>query len=193
MSTGRGLTGNQLAAVAAGHRIIVPLVEFYFDSGLLLLTMGPWDITTPTGTYVHAGPLLYIKQPTEQIGSSQGLEIGMSGLDTSVITLATTEPYMGRTVRLLKAYLDPNSNAVIDSPKAWFIGRMRSMTITEDNTMASVAVQAEHYEVELTRAAPLRYTDADQQRLHPGDRGCEWAASTANTTIIWPSKQAQGG
>lgn len=189
----RGLTGAQAAAAAAPHRQILPLIELYFKSGTLMLALGPWDYTSLSGTYIHTGPLAYIKPASESVQSQEGLEIGMSGLDVEAVQLATTEPYRGRIARLLKGYLDPGTNEGIGEPVPWFIGRMVSMSITEDNTTASIAIIAEHFEIELTRAAPIRLSDADQQRLFPGDLGCQYAAVTAQKTVIWPSKAAQGG
>lgn len=189
----RGLTSAQTAAVVLPHRQIFPLIELYFTSGTLLLALGPWDYTSLSGTYIHTGPAAYIKPASESASSQEGLEVGMSGLDTGILQLATTENYRGKIGRILKAYIAVDSNAPIGQPIPWFVGRMKSMTITEDNTTANVAILLEHYEAELSKPAPLRYSDADQQRLHPGDLGCQYAASTANATVVWPSKAAQGG
>ena len=189
----RGLTPAQATAARGPHRQILPLIELYFTSGTLLLTLGPWDYTSLSGTYIHTGPLAYVKPLSESSASQQGLEIGMTGLDPSIMQLAATENYRGKLGRILKGFIAVDSNEPIGEPVPAFIGRMKSMTITEDNTTASVAIQLEHYEVQLSKPAPLRYNDADQQRLFPGDKGCQYAAETANKTVIWPSKAAQGG
>lgn len=189
----RGLSSAQASAMVAPHRQVMPLVELYFTSGTLMFALGPWDLTTQSGTYIHTGALAYVKPVAENAASQEGIEVGMSGLDTAVIAIACTEPYRGKIMRLLKGYIDPGTNLAIGEPVPWFIGRMTTMTITEDNTQASVAIQAEHYELELTRPSPIRWNDADQQRLHPGDLGCQYAAATAEKIVIWPSKKAQGG
>ncbi len=189
----RGLTPQQQAACLGPHRQIFPLVELYFQSGTLLLALGPWDYTSASGTYSHTGSLAYIKAASESAASQEGLEIGMSGLDSAVAQLATTENYRGKILRVLKAYIASDTNDPVGEPVPWFVGRMKNMTVTDDNTTASVAIIAEHYEIELTKAAPLRYSDSDQERLHPGDTGCQFACDTANKTVIWPSREAQGG
>lgn len=189
----RGLTSAQAAAVVAPHRQILPLVELYFTSGTLMLALGPWNYTSMSGTYTATGPTAYVKAASESAGTQEGLEVGMSGLDPAIITLADTEPYRGRILRILKAYLSLDTNSPIGEPVPWFVGRIKSMNIVEDNTTANVAILAEHYEVELSKPAPLRYSDADQQRLHPGDKGCQYSADTANKDIVWPSREAQGG
>lgn len=188
----RGLTSAQAAAAVAPNRIVFPLIELYFDSGTLQFALGSWDYTSLSGTYIHTGPLAYIRAASESAQSQEGLEVGMSGLDVAAVTIATSEPYRGRIMRLLKAYIDPSNHQGIGEPVPWFIGRMVAMNITEDNSQAGIAILAEHYEIELTRAAPVRWSDADQQRRFPGDLGCQYAAATSEKTVIWPSREAQG-
>jgi hypothetical protein len=162
----------------------------HFDSGTLRLAIAPWDIVSGGNTYTHTGPLLTIGQAKESAGSNEGLDFSMSGLDPIIFTLATQEPYQGRVVRLLKAFIDADTNALIDTPKAQFNGRMRNMVISEKNDSCTVIVTAEHYDVDLRNASPMRYNDADQQRLFPGDLGCAHVESMAEKQLIWPSKEA---
>jgi hypothetical protein len=67
---------------------------------------------------------------------------------------------------------------------------MRDMPITESNNTCEVSILAEHYEIELTRPAPRRWNDADQQRDFPGDKGCEYAATMTEKFLPFPSKAA---
>jgi hypothetical protein len=114
----------------------------------------------------------------------------MNGLDPAIIQLADTEPYQGRIARMLKAYLQADSNQAVGTPVAHFVGRMRNLPTTENNRTADVTVAIEHFDAELGRPSPLRWTDTDQQRLFPGDKGCEFAATNADKTVVWPSKKA---
>ena len=118
-----------------------------------------------------------------------GLSLTMTGLDPAIIDIATQEPHRGRIARLLKAFINPDTNAVISTPKVHFIGRIQSMPITEKNDSCTVSILTEHYELELSRQSPLRYNNADQQRLYPGDRGCEYAETLTEKTIVWPSRE----
>lgn len=185
----RGLSVAQINASAGFHRVTTALFEMEFTSGTLRLAVFPWDLTVGLDTYTRAP--LRLSDTKESSISSEGIELAMSGFDPSIIALATSEQYQGRTFRILKAYIHPDSNQVIDQPRAFFNGRMRNIVCTETNSSVDVSLFVEHYDVELTRAMPLRYTDADQQRLFPGDRGCEYAPSNADKTVIWPSKEAQ--
>lgn len=185
----RGLTPAQLAAATGRHLQVAPLVELAFDAGTLRLTTAPWDIVTGAGTWMTMGALLSIAQTTESAGSFEGAEFVLSGLDAAIVAIAAGEPYQGRLARLLKAYLDAESNQPIGEPVVQFVGRMRVMTLSETNNQASVAIQCEHYEAELQRAAPLRLNDADQQRLYPGDLGAQYVEAMTERQLIWPSRE----
>ena len=53
-----------------------------------------------------------------------------------------------------------------------------------------MTVQAEHYDVELQQASPLRWNSVDQQAMYPGDLGCEHVESMVDMQLIWPAKEA---
>lgn len=187
----RGLSGSQITAAAAPHRQAVPLIEALFDSGALRLAIAPWDVYAAPFTYTAVGPILQIREVRESAASLEGMEFVMTGLDPAIITIATSEPYRGRIIRLMKAPMDPATNQLLGVPVQWWIGRIQNMVIQEDNGSATVTVVAEHYEAELDRPAPLRYSDADQQRRFFGDFGCQYAAQMTEKTVVFPSKEAQ--
>jgi hypothetical protein len=187
----RGISAAQQTASAAGHRCIAPLVEMAFASGTLRLALAPFNITEGANTYVATGSLIDIEPVKESASSREGISLSMSGLDPTIIALAASEQFRGRMLTIRKVYLDANTNQAIGSSVVMWIGRIRSMATTEDNNNATVTVTAEHFEAELGRAATLRLNNADQQRLYPGDRGCEYAEETTTKTIVFPSKEAQ--
>lgn len=186
----RGLSNAQLTAVVGTHRIVVPLFELFFDSGTLRLAICPWDVVVSGNTYNTTGQILSVKPLSESSTSKEGAEITMSGLDAAIINIAAYESYRGRFVRLSKLYLDKDTNAQIGNPVTQFIGRMQSIAIAESNNDCAVTLTAEHYEIELTRPAPLRLNNADQQRLYPGDKGCDQVESMTEKNIVWPALEA---
>jgi hypothetical protein len=187
---GRGLSVAQINASAGAHRIVVPCVEMQFASGTLRLAIGiSWDLTAGANTYIAAP--LEIGPARESEQSVEGITVQMSGLDPAVIGLMVAREYQGRTLLIVKAYLHPDNNTVIEAVRRVSAYRMRNMVGEEDNSKANVAVIAEHYDAELNRAMPLRYAKADQERLFPGDLGCDMAARNSDKTVIWPSKEAQ--
>lgn len=185
----RGLSAAELAAAAGGHRARAPLLEILFDSGPLRLAMWPWNIPVGGDMYIGTGGLVSMRELSESADSVEGMEFTMDGLDAAVLELAALEPYRGRIVRLLKAFVNPDTNQVVATPKAHFVGRIQSMPIEESNELCKVTLVAEHYEVELRRPAPLRLNDADQQRLYPGDLGCQYVETMTEKQIVWPSAE----
>lgn len=185
----RDLSVAQQTATTARHRQVAALIELLFISGTLRLTSAPWDVHVGADTYLKSNRPSYIRPLKEATGSVEGLELGMSGLNTAIVDIAAAEPYHGRLVKLYKAYLDADTNAVIGSPVIQFVGRMKVMSISETNNEASIVVSAEHYEIDLQRPAPLRYNGADQERLFPGDKGCEFVEQLAEKKIVWPHRE----
>lgn len=188
--TTRGLSAGQIAAAQGSHRVCVPLVEALFDSVTIRVALWDWDIVDGAITYIHQSAALDIEPLNESSGSTEGMKITLSGLDPAILAIATQEPYQGRVIRVLKARLNVDTNALIDAPTAEFIGRIRDMPIVEDKDKCVVTVTAEHYEAELGRASPSRLNDAHHQRIWPGDIGCIYAESMVEKNIIWPSREA---
>lgn len=186
----RGLTTEQRIAAKAPHRMVIALVDVHFSSGRLALALSPWDVSHSGVTYHRTGPLMKIEAAHESSKSFEGIVISMSGLDSSIMALAANEPYRGRLVRVLKAYINPENGDLIGDPKVQFIGRVRSMPIAENNNECTVSLRAEHYEAELQRPAPLRLNNADQERLYPGDKGAEYADLLEDKVVVWPAREA---
>lgn len=186
----RGLTNAQRTAAAAPHRMAIALVELHFHAGRLNLALSPWDVTHGGQTYQRTGALMQIEAAHESSKSWEGLTITMSGLDPSIKTLAADEPFRGRLVRVLKAFVEPETGALIGNPVVQFVGRIRAMPIQEKNDTCTVALQAEHYEAELQRPAPLRLNNSDQQRLYPDDKGAEYADQLEDKVVVWPTREA---
>lgn len=185
----RGLSSPQQTASAGRHRQVALLIEMIFDSGTLRLTTAPWDVIVGADTYVKSNRPGYIKPISESGGSMEGLEFGLSGLNSGIVDIAALEPVKGRVVKLYKVYLDADTNQAIDSPVLYWVGRIRSMPIVDTNTEASITVQVEHYDADLARPSPVRLNNADQQRLYSGDLGCEMAEELAEKKIVWPHKE----
>ncbi|MGG4774824.1 hypothetical protein ACLO87_09345 [Paenalcaligenes sp. Me52] len=186
----RGLTTEQRAAATASHRMAIALVDIHFASGRLSLALSPWDVSYSGVTFHRTGPLMKIEAAHESSKSFEGIVMSMSGLDPSIMELAAHEQYRGRLVRVLKAYVNPESGDLIGDPTVQFIGRLRSMPIAENNNECTVSLRAEHYEAELQRPAPLRLNNADQERLYPDDKGAEYADLLEDKVVVWPAREA---
>ena len=83
----RGLSPAQLAAAAGRHYQVAPLVELYFDAGTLRFTLAPFNIVVGANTYLATGPFGSIKEVAEASSSLEGMEFGLSGVDSLTATL----------------------------------------------------------------------------------------------------------
>lgn len=186
----RGLSAAQQTAAVAPHRAVAVLIEMAFGSGTLRLAVAPFDVVDGGFTYVATGTALQVNALAESSTSREGVSISLSGLDPAIIAIANSEQFRGRMLTIRKLIYNPDTNVPIGTSVIMWIGRIRSMSTSEDNSQAGVQVTAEHFEAELGRAAPLRLNDADQQRLYPGDLGCQYAEETVSKNIVFPSKEA---
>lgn len=186
----RGLTTAELDAAAAPAAIVVPLFELLFDSGTLRLALGSVNVTYAGVTWYATGAALGVSESNESADSTEGLSLELTGLDVGIVALAANEPYRGRTLRVLEAWLGENLQPLF-APRVEWLGRLVAMSIEEQAGKVTVSVQAEHYEAELARQRVLRYTSADQRRRYPGDAGCDLLESMVDAQIVWPNKEIQ--
>jgi hypothetical protein len=59
------------------------------------------------------------------------------------------------------------------------------MTINDGADSLSITVSAENKLIILNRDKVLRYTDQDQKRLFPNDKGLEYVASIQDKPLTW--------
>lgn len=172
------------AADTARHAGRAMLLELNFDSGVLRLCMGPRNVTVGADVYTATGSLLTIDKSDEAADGTEGLNFSLSALDPAVMLLVESEPYRGRVVRLMEQRYDEDDQAV-DDPQVEYVGRMTSMIPQEDpkSRTFTVSVQTEHFDVEANRSVNLRFSDAEQRRRFPDDRGAEYVTSMTERVL----------
>jgi hypothetical protein len=162
------------------------LVEMELTETLRLATT-PHDIEFDGETYI-AGNLVDI-QPVKDTQGTEALQFSLSGANGSLVTIARGEPIKGKAIRLREAFFDPATHELLDAPIVW-AGTLDQMPIkvgADDGVSATIGVTAQHRGVTFARPKPLRYTDADQQRLHPGDTCMRFINSQAGQRLVWPA------
>lgn len=180
----RGRSTAQKAADTARHAGWAALLELQFDSGTLRLCLGPFDITVGEDVYSRTGALLSVDAMTEAVDGTEGLSFALSGCAPGIFDLVVNEPYKDRVIRLLEQRYDAEHQAV-EAPSVEWVGRMQVMTSTEHpkNRTHTVVVQAEHYDAQARRPVNLRFSDAEQRRRYPGDRGAEYVTSLTERVL----------
>lgn len=161
------------------------LAEFQFDSGTVRLTTHTSNITWNGYTWTAAGGLLAFDFP-EETGEvrATGGTITLSGLDTSTLAIADTEPYQGRPCALYVGAFDSDGTVVVD-PDTAYRGFMDTMEPSDEAETATIALTIENRMAAADRANERRYTPEDQALRYDDDRGFDFVAGLQEKDIIW--------
>jgi hypothetical protein len=150
-------------------------VKMNFTSGALLLATTYSDLVIGGNTYLGTGNILNISPITETSDTrATGVEIVLSGLDTSILSAGLTEDTQGMVVEIYFGVMTTTSNAdaIVDTPYQIFSGFIDSMVLEESGELSTLTFTVENKLVTLERPIDRRYTDQDQQNLFTGDKGC---------------------
>ena len=153
-------------------------VELMFDSGALRLWTGIGDKIISGNTYTGTGTLLGISGVEEASDlSAKGINLTLSGVDPTLVSVALQEPYQNRPVVV---HLGSGNNMF-----QVFSGFMDIMTISDSGDTCEISIQCESILITLDRTAPLRYTQEIQQGRYAGDTFFSYVADLADKTIVW--------
>ena len=180
----RGRTSPQKAADTAAHAGRAALVEMLFDSGALRIAIAPFNIPVGADTYVSTTLAFEMSLLSEAEAGFDGMQLKLSGVDSAIQAVMASEPYRGRTVRVLEQRFDAD-DALVGTAQTQWIGRIRAMgqrTLTTE-AKSEIWLQGEHFDAEFAQPQVIRITDADQQRRYPGDLGGEYLASLQDRVL----------
>ncbi len=179
------LTGNSVEPYYA--------VELMFDTRTITgvdgdpVNVGPLRLWTGLGnrtiggeTYTGTGSLLNIAA-AEEVGdlSAKGMVLTLTGLESSIISIALQEPYQRR---IAKVYLGEQSvTPVVEI----FSGFMDTMQISDEPDTATVVLTIESKLVELERSRNWRYTDESHKARYSGDSFFSFVQSIQDQQVAW--------
>jgi hypothetical protein len=187
-------------------------VDLMFGSSPLYMWSGYGDfVREDTGnTYLGAGQLLNIStvEETTEI-QAVGANFSLSGIPSSFLSLALSEPYQGRECRIYFGVLIDGGLAtqgldtittqfgdliVLQSGTQGFLeifsGEMDQMNIVESSDTCNISVSAENALIKLARPVVRRLTSTDQKSRYPSDKGLEYVAGLQDKEIFWGRKGA---
>ncbi len=174
-----------LARIQAGEQIpLVQLVKVQFEAATVYLTTAghvvPWD----GQEWLPAG-LGQIEAVTDSPDDIAPLKFTLPALTPAQVAVALESGTEGAPVRVYDALIDPATGACADAIPAWS-GTLNVPSL-QDGPEAVLQVTAEHRGVTALRAKPSRYTDDEQQRLHPGDTSLNIDPLTDAAPLVWPA------
>jgi hypothetical protein len=151
-------------------------VELNFDSAPIRLWTGYGDLTIGVDTYTGSGNLLAIGGLEEANDlSAKNVILTLSGIPSSLISIALNEPYQRREAKIYFGTTDTSS------PIEVFSGLMNTMSI-EDNGESKL--------VRLERASNRRYTHENHISRNAGDTFFSFVADLQDKDVIWGRERA---
>jgi hypothetical protein len=188
----RVIDSGILAALTAETVRFIYMVRIDFDSGTVAWNSGFRDITygtDPLGAsvvYMGLGEVSSISGVSEELGvKAASLNVGMFGIKPETVALILGEPYVNRKAFVYFTLLDENDVQIAGAPVLIFRGTINQPS-GDMGASASFTIELSSRLADWQRPRASRYTDAEQQKLHPGDKGMEFVAELSKRKLIWP-------
>jgi len=180
----RTLTASTVTDVTSAVVYPAMMAKLEFPGGNINLWTGVTSIVVGADTFVGVGELGNIGdiRETTQIKAA-GVDLTLSGIDSSIIAAILLENYQGRPATIYTAFLDSDGN--YKDRITMFKGRMDVITCREDGEEAIVTVSVESVLVALERANQRRMTPEDQKAIYPTDTGFDQVPQIQDLEIVW--------
>tara|TARA_R110000868_G_scaffold75190_2_gene217165 strand:- start:376 stop:978 length:603 start_codon:yes stop_codon:yes gene_type:complete len=136
-------------------------------------------------TFTATGGLLSIGGLDEVSDlSAKSIQLTLSGINTSILSIALQEPYQRRICRL---YFGEQS---VDDVVQIFAGKMNTMSIQDESTSSSITLDVESNLIELERSSGWRYTNENHQSRYSGDTFFSYVQTIQDQQVAWGRKSA---
>lgn len=180
----RTIATDLLNALLEGNIEPFYAVELNFDTSPIRLWTGYGDKTIESQTFTGSGNLLQISG-LEEINdlTAKSVTLSLSGLPSSIVSLALDEPYQRRTCKI---YFGTTDTTYIEI----FAGLMNTMQIEDSGENSTITVTVDSKLTLLERASNRRYTDANHQTRHSGDTFFSYVQDMADKEIVWGKEKA---
>ena len=176
-------------------------VELFFDNNeTLRLWSGIGELTHGGVVYYGTSTLLAVSEieETAQI-SARGATLTLSGVPSSVVALALSEPYQGRTAKIYFGLYNNTTSSVgttfvtqdnatkvyFESLVEVFVGYMDQMKIEESGETTTIQLLIENKLIDLERPRNSRFTSEFQKATYPTDKGFDFVESMQDLVINW--------
>lgn len=205
----RNLTPEMAAEYASSNVIPALLAEMQFDSSPLFMWSGIGNLEWLGNTYIGGGNLVGISSIEEtQDLQAKGIICSLNGIPSNLIATALIEKSRGRPFRLYAASVATTQfvatedddgrveledgtgyvlleNQFVDNPYRIFSGLMDVMEFTDDGKTAQIRLSVENSLIIGQRTKVQRYTQEEQRKLYPGDKGLDLINQLQDKEVIW--------
>ena len=181
----RNLTAATVNEITADELQPIILFEGDFISGTVRAWTGIGDLSWNGATWTGTGTLMSISSVQETAETSaNGISVTLNGVPSTLISLALQSCRQGARGRVYLGFLT-TGGAVVADPVLLFEGRLDIPAIEENGETSSVSISYESRLIDLSRSRESRYTNEDQQRAFPGDKGFEFVPSLQDLVLTW--------
>jgi hypothetical protein len=111
--------------------------------------------------------------------SAKSIQLTLSGINISILSIALQEPYQRRACRL---YFGEDS---VSDVVQIFAGKMNKMRIQDDASTSSITLDVESNLIELQRSSGWRYTDENHQSRYSGDTFFSYVQAIQDQQVAW--------
>jgi len=181
----RTLSTAALAALQRSPLPIAVLLELDLSTPLYLNTS---SLTLVVGgnTYLGTAGLGKIEAIQDSPAEVKPLRFELSGVPSSAVSLALSEPVQGKAARVKLVIFDPDTYAGLATYLRWS-GLLDVMSLEDGQVTGTIKVTAEHAGIDLIRPTTSLYSDAEQRRLAANDPGLQYMADQQDMRVIWPA------
>ena len=188
-------------------------VELQFDGNIVRMWTGQGTLVLADNSeWVGLGQLLSISAIEETSEMSvKGASISLSGIPSTLLSLALSEPYQGRIAKIYFGtfqqgsllqetsdyiLLQDGSRINLESASTGFnelfSGYMDQMNIEESGDTATIEMMVENKLIDLERARVARFTSGYQKSVYPGDLGMDFIEDLQDKRISWGRAETNG-
>jgi len=180
----RNLSLATIGQITASELQPILLFQGEFATGTVRAWSGIGDLSWNGFTWTGTGTLLTISNVQETAETSaNGVTVNLNGVPSELISLALQNCRQGANGRIYLGFLV--NGAVVPDPVLMFEGRLDISAIEEGGETSTVSISYESRLIDLERSRESRYTNEDQQRAFPGDRGFEFVPALQDLTLTW--------
>ncbi len=175
----------------------VRFVELQFGTGTVWfhddlgdITGNDFDGVSRTWTAVgDAGDIGEIEE-TDKLDQPADIRLTLSGLNTTLFDEVLNQNFMERTGRIYYSARNILTGAMLAAPQLIVAGRINGMNIQRDVNSLTVEVLLISRYASFRDAALEWFTDAQQQKDHPGDLFFQYLEQLQEVKVIWGDKHA---
>lgn len=185
---GRIIDPAALAELSAKNLRYMYMVDFQFDSGSIAFNTSLDQYTFDSKVFIGAGNLGQIGDVEETSNlDPANCTVTLSGVNQVILAALLAENYVNRRGIVYIALLD-TSNAIVGAPFIYFDGLVSSLSITYGK-IAQINITLKDRLSLWARPKIRRYTNQEQIKDFPTDKGFEFVESIADKEVIWPTAE----